>query len=251
MAGAINSVAGGGTLITFTTLSELIGLPAKVANATNSMALWPASLAGTWGFRKTHPPSRKVIASFVITSALGGMTGAALLKKTSETQFKIIVPWLILMAAVLFLMQGHIARRLGLGEHSEQSGEAQPQRSAKTWFVALLFQFCVGIYGGYFGAGIGIIMLAALSYMRVGDIYHMNFLKNFGALAVNCAAAALLGIWGMVDWPIAGIMASGALLGGLCGSGFAKKIGAQNLRTAISIVGMLIAGYMLFQQLKK
>lgn len=242
MAGAINSVAGGGTLITFTTLSEIIGLPSKVANATNTMALWPASLAGTWGFRKTHPPSRKIIAGFVITSALGGVAGAALLRQTSESQFRIIVPWLILMAAVLFLMQGQIAKRLGEDPHDA------PQRSKFTWAFVLVFQFFVGVYGGYFGAGIGIIMLAALSYMRVGDIYHMSFLKNFGALAINCAAALLLGIWGLVDWPVAGIMASGALLGGICGSGLARKIGAQNLRTAISIVGMLIAGYMLYQQ---
>ena len=249
VAGAINSVAGGGTLITFPTLTEFIGLPSKVANATNTMALWPAALAGVWGFRKTHPPSRKLIASFVITSALGGVTGAALLRQTSESQFKVIVPWLILMAAVLFLFQGHIAKRLGLADAHADATDA-PQRSGSTWALALFFQFFVGVYGGYFGAGIGIIMLATLSYMRVGDIYHMNFLKNFGALAVNCAAALLLGIWGLVNWPIAGIMCGGALLGGLCGSGIAKKIGAQNLRTAISIVGMIIAGYMMYKQFR-
>lgn len=247
VAGAINSVAGGGTLLTFPTLTELIGLPSKVANATNTMALWPGSLAGVWGFRQTHPPSRKVIVSFVITSALGAIVGAALLRQTSENQFKAIVPWLILMAALLFLFQGQIAKRLGFAEAKPESGDA-PQWSGLTWTLALFFQFLVGIYGGYFGAGIGIIMLAALGCMRMGDIYQMNFLKNFGALAVNFTAAVLLGVWGMVDWPIAGIMCAGSLLGGFCGAGVAKKIGAQNLRTAISIYGFLIAGYMFFKQ---
>lgn len=246
MAGAINSVAGGGTLITYSTLNLLLDLPSKAANATNTMALWPASLAGTLGFRKTRPPSPKIVASFVITSAFGGATGAALLRQTSESQFKIIVPWLILMAALLFLLQGTIAKKLGIGE----SKEGDPQRSNSTWALVLVFQFFVGVYGGYFGAGIGIIMLAALSYMRVGDIYHMSFLKNFSALAINCTAAGLLGLWGMVDWPIAGIMACGALLGGFFGTGVAKRIGAERMRTAISVIGMLIAGYMMYNQFR-
>jgi len=246
VAGAINSVAGGGTLLTYPTLNLYLHLPSKMANATNTMALWPAALAGAWGFRETRPPSKKIVAIFVLISAVGAMAGAKLLQSTPESQFKVLVPWLILMAAMLLLLQGPINRLFGVGTATE--GPPQEHRSKLAWAVAFFFQFFVGVYGGYFGAGIGIIMLAALSFMHVGDIYHMNFLKNFGALAINFSAALLLGIWGMVDWPLAVVMCLGALIGGHFGAGYAKKIGPQRLRAAISMVGLAIAVYMIIKQ---
>ena len=241
LAGAINSVAGGGTLITFSTL-VFLGLDPKAANATNTVALWPASVAGALGFRREHAASRSLLRGFAAVSVAGAVCGALLLKYTPPGEFKAIVPWLILLAAVLFLTQEMILRRVGpaADEPPAPRGLATP----------LIFQFCVGLYGGYFGAGIGILMLAVLSVMRAGDIYQMNFLKNTGALLINGVAALLFILWGMVAWPTALAMAAGATLGGYSGAGIARKIGARALRTTVSIIGLLIAGCMLFQQLR-
>ena len=248
VAGAINSVAGGGTLLTYPTLFFAAGLPGKIANATNTMALWPASLAGAWGFRHTVPATRKTVLVFGAVSALGAITGAVLLKCTAESQFDAIVPWLILAAALLFLLQEQIMRRAGL--NAEATDGAEPIRHEGFPLPALVFQFFVGVYGGYFGAGIGIIMLAAMTVMKVGGIYQMSFLKNLGALCINGAATVLFGAWGIVDWRYALLMASGALLGGYCGAGLAKKIGPRALRNAISAIGFIIAAVMIFRQFR-
>ena len=244
VAGAVNSVAGGGTLITFPTLLWL-GVPPVNANATNTMALWPAALAGAWGFRETKPASKKLLILFAFVSLAGGASGAYLLTLTNNEQFKAIVPWLILMAAVLFLAQDNLA----FLKPAPQT-ETPPVAAEQPMLMALIFQYFVAVYGGYFGAGIGIIMLAALAVMRVGDIYQMNFMKNIGALCVNLSASLVLGIWGLVDWPMALAMAAGALLGGFFGADAAKAIGPRRLRTAISSMAFLIAGYMLFRQFK-
>jgi uncharacterized protein len=114
-----------------------------------------------------------------------------------------------------------------------------------------MFQFFVGVYGGYFGAGIGIIMLAALALMRIGDIYHMSFLKNIGAFFINGSAILILGAGGLVNWPIAGMMACGSLIGGYAGAGLAKKAGPKRLRFAISTVGFLIAANMFYRMYGK
>jgi len=250
----INSVAGGGTLLTYPTLFYVIKLDAIVANTTNTMALWPASLAGAWGFRTHAPQSRALVLSFSVASALGGITGAILLKHTQAKQFEAIVPWLILMAAVLFLAQERIVGALSEATSADADHPAADNNPGETRanlpISALIFQFAVGIYGGYFGAGIGIIMLGALSMLKLGDIYQLSFLKNLGALCINVAATVLFSAWGLVDWRYAVVMAVSAMLGGYAGAGFAKKIGARRLRMAVSIVGFAIEARMLIQQLQ-
>jgi uncharacterized protein len=245
LAGAINSVAGGGTLISFTILYQVLGLQAKVANATNTMGLWPASLAGAWGFRKTVPADKKLVVQFTLISILGGIAGAFLLVFTAEQVFKKIVPWLILMAAMLFILQEHISKFF------EKKGHAAEESGKRSLLFPLLFQFFVGVYGGYFGAGIGIIMLGALSLMQVGNIYEISFLKNVGALVINGSAVVVLGTKGLVQADLAAVMAAGSIVGGLCGSGLGKKIGPRNMRRAISVIGVIIAGYMIYEQFIK
>jgi uncharacterized protein len=249
VAGAINAVAGGGTLLTYTTLFYVVGLPGKIANATNTMALLPASFAGTLGFRNTVPKPRSLVVWFCVSSILGGITGAYFLMITNEKLFEQIVPWLIICAAVMVILQERIVKALGLDKGEDDV--SPPPRGIFRRAAPFLFQFVVGIYGGYFGAGIGIIMLAALALMRIGDIYHMSFLKNIGAFCINGSAILVLGIGGLVNWKIAGMMAVGSLVGGYVGANLAKRAGPKKLRLAISIVGFLIAGNMLYNMYAK
>jgi uncharacterized membrane protein YfcA len=246
-AGGINSVAGGGTLISFPVAMAILG-DGKIANATNTMALWPASLTGVWGFRKHKPPPGKLMARFAAVSIAGGIAGAVLLKWTSTKQFEAIVPWLILMAAVLFVFQEQISKRF---MPLETSGEAGPEVERGTSVGALIYQFFVGIYGGYFGAGIGIMMLAALGMLGLGDIYRLNYLKNVGALLINMIAALMFGIWGMIHWQLALFMAVGAMIGSLLMAGIARKIGPKALRALVSLIGFSIAGVMMYRQFVK
>lgn len=244
VSGAINSVAGGGTILTFPALLS-VGFSSRLANTTNTMALWPASMTAAWSFRKAFTGSRRLALSYAGVSVIGSIAGAWLLNSTSVRLFDEIVPWLILLAAVLFVVQEPLLRRLDLYDSGQQPG-----LTGTGWrrFAVLLVQFFVGAYGGYFGAGMGIMMLASLGLMHAGDIYHLNFLKNFAGFAINLVAAILFAAWGLVDWPAAGVMAAGAMLGGYCGAGVAKKIGARALRIVVSLIGFgLFAYYMLFR----
>ncbi|HYF49072.1 MAG TPA: sulfite exporter TauE/SafE family protein [Planctomycetota bacterium] len=245
-AGAINSVAGGGTLISFPTLMW-VGLDSRVANMTNTMGLWPASLTGAWGFRHHKPPPGKLLLRFCLVSLAGGIVGAVLLMITPTKAFDAIVPWLILLAAVLFVLQERISQRFL--PPVPQPGKFpidEPERGTSA--KALTFQFVVGVYGGYFGAGIGIMMLAALGMLQLGDIYRLNYLKNIGALLINIIAALLFGLTGEVHWPLAGIMIVGGIVGAFLMSGIARKIGPKALRAIVSLVGFTIAGVMLYKQ---
>lgn len=243
IAGAMNSVAGGGTLVSFPALVLVLGLDPIRANATNSMSLWPASLTGALGFREMVKGKDALIIPFSIVSLIGGVIGAVLLYFTPPEQFKVIVPWLILMAVALFLLQEKLVPPPPVLIDGAQAAEFKGPSAGN-----LAFQFLVAVYGGYFGAGIGILMLAALGFMRIGDIYRMSYVKNFCALIINLAASVTLAIQGLIDWPVAVIMTVGACVGGYAGAGVAKKIGAKNLRRAISIIGLIIAAYMLYKQ---
>jgi uncharacterized membrane protein YfcA len=250
VSGAINSVAGGGTILTFPALLS-VGLSSKLANTTNTMALWPASAAAAWSFRSAFSGSRRLAVEYVVVSVLGSIVGAWLLNYTSVHLFDEIVPWLILLAAVLFVIHEPLMRQLSPNDVAQASSlhheEERRQDACATngWRQALvlLVQFLVGIYGGYFGAGMGIMMLAALGIMRAGDIYRMNFLKNAAGFAINLVAAILFGAWGLVEWRVAGVMAVGAIIGGYGGAGLAKKIGPRALRIVVSLIGFGLAGY--------
>ncbi len=242
--GAINTVAGGGTLLTFPILIFGLGLDPIAANATNSMALWPAAATGALGLKEKAGNVNAFLIPFALVSVLGGVTGAVLLFVTSPDQFKAIVPWLILMAVALFLLQERLHSHMPPPIATGDAGE--PCRAPT--FQALLFQFFVAVYGGYFGAGIGILMLAVLGFMRVGDIYRMSYIKNVCALIINFAAAFTLALRGLIVWPVALVMVVGACVGGYAGADVAKKIGAKKLRKVISVIGLIIAGYMIFKQ---
>jgi uncharacterized membrane protein YfcA len=231
-AGSINSIAGGGTLVTFPTLLWL-GLSAKLANGTSTVALWPGSVAGVWGFRQELAVADRRLLSLLVPSIVGGIAGAMLLVLTPTSVFERLVPFLILFATILFMAQEPIQRRFNLADAHEARSH---------WLSwTMLFQLLVGLYGGYFGAGIGILMLAALSLMGHTDIHQMNGVKNLLATCINGLAAALFIYNGLVIWPDALVMMGGAILGGIGGAGLARRAGRQAVRRIVIVVGFVMA----------
>jgi uncharacterized protein len=233
-AGSINSIAGGGTLITFPTLLW-IGRDPIIANATNTVALWPASVAGMIGFRQELRSSKRWLLFLVIPSLLGGLVGAILLLHTSSRTFALIVPWLILSATVLLGAQEVITRKMRILAITEGSHEST------TWRVAaFVFQFLVGVYGGYFGAGIGILMLAALGLIGLTDMHQMNGLKNLMALVVNGIASLYFIFSGAVIWADVLRMAFAAMIGGYFGARIARRLGHRFVRIFVVSIGLVM-----------
>ncbi len=230
--GAINSVAGGGTLLTVPTLIWL-GVPAINANATSTVALWPGSLSGAWGFRREMRQADPRVYALVVPSLVGGLAGAILLRYTPPDLFERLIPVLILFATFLFMVQEPLQRRFNL------TALHQARSHWLSW--TMLFQLIVGIYGGYFGAGIGIMMLAALSLMGHTDIHQMNGLKNLLAVAINGIAMVYLMFTDLIHWDDALVMAVGAIVGALIGAGTARRVGRNAVRHTVVAVGLAMA----------
>lgn len=233
-AGMINSVAGGGTLVSFPAL-VWIGRDPIVANVTSTIALWPASLGAMVGFRRELAEGGAWIRRLLGPSFAGGILGAVLLLRTPSRTFAAIVPYLILFATVLFAASDRIRSR------SAELHDTALAGGASATAIVMTFQFLVAIYGGYFGAGIGILMLAALSYYGVGDIHRMNGIKNTLAVFINGIAAAYFSLSGRVVWSDAAIMALGASVGGYGGAGLARALGPTFVRRAVIVIGFTMA----------
>lgn len=237
-AGGINSVAGGGSLITFPTLIWL-GLPSINANATNTVAIWPGTLGSMWGYRRELRGADPRVYALMVPSVVGGIAGAILLNRTPAGVFDRLVPALIGFATFLFMVQEPLQRRFNLAA----SHDARSHWLSWTMFYQLL----VGLYGGYFGAGIGILMLAALSLMGHTDIHQMNGLKNLLATCINAVAAVYFMWVGLVFWSDALVMAVGAMTGGVAGAMLARRIGRVAVRRVVVIVGFAMAASMLLR----
>ena len=238
-AGAINSIAGGGTLLTFPLLIWL-GLDPKVANATSTVALWPGLFGGLFGYRKELENSSTILLRLGTTSVIGGTVGAWLLIWTPSLTFARLVPLLILFATLLFMVQGTINRRLRLG-----SIVAKP--TTLWWFGAMVFQFFSAIYGGYFGAGNGILMLAAMGLLGIHELHRANGIKNFLGICLNSAAVLIFSLKHLVIWPAALLMACAALLGGYCGAKMAVRVGQAWVRRGIVLIGLIIFFVMIWR----
>ena len=232
-AGAINSIAGGGTLLSFPALIWL-GLNSVTANATSTVALWGGSFGGMVGYRRELRTAEVRLVSLVVPSLIGGLAGAWLLRFTPLAVFDRLVPFLILFATILFMAQEAVQRLL-------KTSDAAKHHSAKWLAGALAFQLVVAVYGGYFGAGIGILMLAALSIIGLTDIHQMNGLKNFFALCINGVAALFFIFSGMVYWPDVLVMAVGAIAGGIGGAGLARRLGRTWVRRIVIAIGFGMA----------
>lgn len=239
VAGAMNSIAGGGTLITFPILLWL-GLDPKVANATSTVALWPGLFGGLWGFRHEMDNSRSILVRLGITSVIGGAIGAALLIATPSETFARLVPFLIFFATVLFMLQEPISRRLGTGTSAEKP-------RARWWLGAIIFQFFSSIYGGYFGAGNGILMLAALGLLGLSDIHRANGIKNFLGICINSIAVVSFAVSKLIYWPAALLMAVAAIAGGYFGARAARRMGRVFVRRTVITIGLVIGFVMLWR----
>ncbi|MBI5684278.1 MAG: sulfite exporter TauE/SafE family protein [Verrucomicrobia bacterium] len=241
-AGAVNAIAGGGTLLTFPTLL-LIGTPAIVANATSTLALVVGTAGSLFGYRRQIAAVRPWLRQFVPVSLLGGLLGGILLTCTEEKVFANMVPFLLLFATILFLAQAPLRRFAGF---ADKSGIAAPHH--RVVWAAVLFQFFVALYGGYFGAGIGILMLASLGFIGLTDIHEMNALKTILGSLINLVAAAWF-IWaGLIEWPKAVVMTGGALVGYYLGAHFSQRIPQARVRQIITAIGFAISAVMFYKQ---
>ncbi len=243
-AGAINSIAGGGTLVSFPALLG-VGLTGQQANVTSTLALWPGSIGGFYGHREDLAGTRAFAMRLVPPSIFGALAGAILMLATPNTMFDKLIPWLILTATLLMAANEPISKFIQ-NVHGHE-------RTAGWWAGAIAFQFLVGVYGGYFGAGIGILMLAALSLLGLKDIHQMNGLKNFLALSINGVAIVSFIAWEylfhshFIVWWMVLMMALTAGLGGLFGSHMAHRVGRRTVRTLVIGVGFVLAGWYFYK----
>jgi uncharacterized membrane protein YfcA len=236
LGGVMNAVAGGGTLLTFPSLIAA-GLSPLVANATSTVALLPGALSSMLGYRSELAGARRWTTRLTIPSAVGGAVGAWLLLRTPDSTFNRVVPWLVLGATALFLVQQPLMR--WIRRHEE--AHLEPTVPLLVW------QAVVGVYGGYFGAGVGILMLAALGFMGFKNIHRMNGLKNWGGFCMNLVAAATFAFSGIVDWPVALSMAIGATVGGYVGSRTAQRLPPHYVRGVVVVIGVASGTWLLLR----
>lgn len=241
VAGAINSIAGGGTLLSFPAL-VWIGVNPVMANATNSFAMWPGSFAAMVGYRRDLANLRRWLWLLMIPALAGGAAGAVLLLHTSTKTFSRLVPFLILGATLLLAAQEVITRRLGIVARAHEN----PTTGWMTF--VFVFQFFVGVYGGYFGAGMGILMLAALGLIGLTDMHEMNGLKNLLAICINGVAAIYFAFSGAVLWKEGAIMGLSAIAGGYLGARLAKRLGRTFVRRAVVTIGLGMGIAMFFKR---
>lgn len=273
--GVMNALAGGGTLLTYPALVAA-GIDPIAANATSTVALLPGALTSAWGYRRELAGHRRWLGVLGPPSLVGGGLGSLLLLATPADSFARLAPVLVLFATVLFMLQGWLlhrraaalamagaagragetgsagaARRAGRAERELEPAQPAPVQVGSTaprrLVVAAALQLAVGVYGGYFGAGIGILMLAILGFLGLADIHAANGTKNLCGLAINSVAAALFLVRGAVDLPLALVMAGGAAAGGFAGSGLARYVGRDVARRLVVVIG-LAATILLFVQ---
>ncbi len=245
IAGVMNAVAGGGTLVTFPTLI-FAGLPSIVANATSTIALLPAAVSSAYSYRQAARSVSRWLRVFAPVSLLGGLAGGMLLVRTPSHVFDTLVPFLILFATVLFMANSSFNRLFG-ARLAAMHGTDPP----RSWVAgAAVFQLAVAVYGGYFGAGIGILMLASLGLLGFGDVHEMNALKVRLGFLINVVAALYFIASGLVDWASAGIMAMGTILGGYAGAHYAQKIPQARVRSLITLIGLVISAVMFYKQFR-
>jgi hypothetical protein len=251
IASAINAIAFGGSLISFPTLIWL-GLPPIVANATNTAGVWPGSLGAVWGYRREIAHTAPRMYWLIVPSIAGALVGAGLLRMTSPDLFDRLVPLLILFATLLFAAQERGRNPKSRIPSSKSQPMFKSRLSVGSWVPrwdlgfgswdlgfasAMIIQFLVSVYGGYFGAGMGILMLVALSILGHDDIHQMNGLKNLLGVFINAVAAGYFLLAGMVRASDAIVMACGATLGGVAAAGLARRMGRKAVRRAVIVVG--------------
>ncbi len=244
-AGTINTVVGSGTLITFPTLLAL-GLPPVTANVSNTVGIFPGSLAGTWGYRAGLAGQGRRLVGPVLASTAGGLLGGLALLVLPVAAFRTIVPVLIGLACVLVLIGPRVNRWLADRRQAALTApEAGPLAVAHhpTGLAAAVLGS--GVYGGYFGAAQGVLLIAILGILYDEDLQRVNAAKNLLAAVVNLTAAALFVVVASVDWQAAGLVAAGSTIGGLLGARVGRRLPARVLRALVLVVGVVALSQML------
>ncbi len=232
-AGFINAMAGGGTLVSFPMLLA-VGISPVVANVTNTVALLPGTIGGMWAQRNDFVSQRKRLFKLLPVAIIGGVAGGLIILNTSEDAFRSLIPYLILMATLLLAMQlrikNWIIRRMG-DSHSENHNPA----------IMMGMVFSASVYGGYFGAGLGVILMAVLGLVTDENMTRLNFLKQALGFVINLAAAIYFAFSGKVDWWVAFIMIFGSLIGGWIGGKLAGTMKPEILRWIVVAAGLIAA----------
>lgn len=228
LGGGLNAIAGGGSFLTFPSL-VLAGVDPLVANATSTVALWPGSLASALGYRNELKSGGSLVGRLVLVSAAGGLLGALGVLGTPQDVFRQVVPFLLLGAALVFTFGDRL--RAGLGA----LGPPSP-------WVVLLAQLLIATYGGYFGGGMGFMMLALFSLMEARSVHAMNGLKSALGVAINLSALAVFIGAGRVDWPKAAVMTAGAIAGGYGVAAVARHLDARKVRAAVIVMAWTMTG---------
>jgi uncharacterized membrane protein YfcA len=237
-AGVVNAIAGGGSFISFPALL-FVGISPIVANATNTAAVWPGTVASTVAYRDEFTAeARRLLPSMTITGIIGGVLGAIILLKTPQTTFLRLVPWLLLGATLLFVFSGRLTKFV-----RGRAGSGQKSHTRILFVGGLFLELLISIYVGYFGAGVGILFLALLAVMGMEDVHAMNGMKTLLVSVVNGVALVTF-IWArVIAWPQAVLMLVGAVVGGYGGALVAKKMNPQHVRWAIIVIGFSMSVY--------
>lgn len=244
--GAINAIAGGGTLVTFPALMFVLesitgtGSGAILANGTNTVALCPGSFSSSWGYRREVRELWRWTRLLALPSVVGAALGAWLVVTGEEQKFRAMVPWLICLATALFILQPRLSGMLA----STPGVQPADQR----WLVTVL-QLAIGIYGGYFGAGIGILMLSSLSLLNAGGIHQINGLKTVLAGLINGVSMVIFIADGSVHWPLAIPMIAAAMAGGWAGATWARRLDKSLVRKIVIGIGITLTVWYFSQML--
>ena len=237
IAGLVNSVAGGGALIMYPLLFSL-GLPPVMTNATIAASIWPGALSSAYGYRKSLKKLPKYYFLLLIPCIFGSIIGASILRRTPDRNFELVVPWLVLMAVILLSLQPAIHNKL------KKKQKKSKRNSPLSLVLISIAIFGVAIYGGYFGAGFGIIMLALLGFTRLTDIHQMNGLKNLAGVSISLVATIYFIHYRLIDWHYIPPMVIGTVIGGYVGSTYSHKLPTYLIRKIIIISGLAIAVYL-------
>ena len=240
LAGVMNSVAGGGSFISFPTLI-FTGVAPIPANATSTVALWPGSVASVGAYWTKLPRNPRLLVPLTLVSAVGGLIGALVLLKTPQATFMRLVPYLFLVATLLFTFGKKLSMLMG----ALVKGPGPPS----IWAIvgASFAQLLIAVYGGFFGGGIGILMLALLAIIQMEDIHRMNAVKSLLAAAINGAAVVTFIVAKAVLWPQAVLMIVGAIVGGYGGAHMAQRLNPKLVRGFVILVGFSMTAYFLYR----
>jgi hypothetical protein len=236
-AGMCNAVAGGGTFFSFP-IFLATGIPPIVANASNAIAVWPGNLMAVINYRKQLMAHAGEIKTTIIISFIAGVIGAILLFYTGNDAFEKMIPFLILLATLLFIFGGKLKKLFTPADVAIQG---------KSSILTRVFEFFVALYGGFFGGGLGIMLMASLQLTGFSDIHLNNALKNLLGAIISLACFIIFAFSGIVHWPYTMIAFAGAVIGGLLGARIAKKLSAKYLRRVVIAVGCFLTVYYFYK----